>query len=125
MAARQADDYESPFSASAWAHQDGLRVHDEHYPGRSHVGRQWDRRCRSGWENYPIRVAWREAVPISYSDGDEVAARLHDPAAVVVIARLGVIKTVIPAADADVELPEVEPAEHASTKRNAVYGDYL
>ncbi|MFA1612091.1 hypothetical protein [Halobellus rubicundus] len=99
MAARQSHDAASPFTPDAWTRQDGVIVTEPSADRRSHIGHRWDERCRPGWEGYNIRQAWREGETVSYGD-DEVVARLHTGAAVVLVVELGFVQTVITAADA-------------------------
>lgn len=100
MATRQSPTGDaSPFTPDAWTDQDGVIVTTPQSERRSHIGHRWDERCRPGWEGYDIRQAWREGEPVSYGD-DEVAARLHAEAGLVLVVELGFVQTVVTAESA-------------------------
>ena len=130
MAARQLPSGAGPATpplpdgrAQAWKTQDGMRLRGEcRGHERTHPGRQWDRRCPEGWEGYPLRVAWREAVPVAHPSDPETTARVHVATELLLLAKLGAIVTAFPAAWEGVDVED--DAESRSTKRNAVYGDH-
>jgi hypothetical protein len=112
MAARQSPD-ESPFDADAWAQQDGVIICEPQSERRSHIGHRWDERCQPGWEGYDVRSAWRESEPVDYGD-DEVAARLHAEAGVLLVVELGFVQTVLAEATVDVQPKREQSAEQAN-----------
>jgi len=101
------DSRSQPPRGGAWKQQDGLPLRGAYNRGRSHPQRQWDHRCPESWEEYSVRVAWREAVtPTTCSvDGDEKTARVHVETGLLLIARHGFITTVVPAHWERFELP--------------------
>mgnify|MGYP000064838035 FL=1 len=105
-----------PFQAGAWASQDYQITHGRRSGRRSHAEVQWDRRCRSGWEGHKLSIAWRTATPIEYGS-EEVAARHHEPAATVLLAEMGVIKTVLEAGDV------IENLEAQAAKREVHHSE--
>lgn len=106
MAARQSAG--GPFAAGQWAHQDGLRLRGACFAGdddEAHPQQRWERRAPDAYADLSIRAAWREAEPLDY-DHDEEARRLHRPTGLVICARLGAIRTVLPYHEVDHEVEE-------------------
>ena len=117
MAARQSPSGAGPATpslpddtpAQAWKTQDGMRLRGEcNGHERTHPGRQWDRRCPDGWEGYPLRVAWREAVPVAQPAGPMKTARVHVATELLLLAKLGAIVTAYPAAWEGVDLSDAQ-----------------
>lgn len=88
-------DPDAPFEAGAWRSQDGMRLRGA-CNDRAHPQQRWNERCPDGWYDYPVRVAWREAVPVPEPSDDETTARLHRESRLVLISKLGAIATVTP-----------------------------
>ena len=105
--------------AQAWKTQDGMRLRGEcNGHARTHPGRQWDARCPDGWEGYPLRVAWREAVATDVKTDRETTARVHLATEMLLIACLGAIVSTVPAHWENVDVAETA-AEARSEAQSA------
>lgn len=65
-------------------------------PGRGkepHPQWRWDIRADSEWEDYPVRVAWREAAAVDLALGGDAYARYHVESRMLLIAEYGVLRT--------------------------------
>lgn len=84
----------------AWRTQDGVVLaknkaeFDEPHP-------QWRWRIRAPpeWKDLSVRVAWREATPVDPDVAKRAAdggvARYHEPSGMVLVARWGVLRTIL------------------------------
>lgn len=80
----------------AYREQDGVVVAKRHRGVTdSHAQYQWNSRVPDQqWEGYPVRTAWREAVPRpDHGAGEGAVARHHLPADMVLIAEYGILQT--------------------------------
>ncbi|GGL55402.1 hypothetical protein [Halocalculus aciditolerans] len=73
---------------NAYRDQDGQMLHP-------HARRRWDERLPEEWKGENVRGAWADGIPVDapWFDG---YCRLHKPSGAILIARLGLITTVIP-----------------------------
>ncbi len=94
----------SPNSASgAFRHQDGQVIARMLDHGEPHVQQRWNQRCPDGWEDYSVRVAWREAEPIGTAGGGSF--RLHEETGLVLVSQYAFLQTVYrPETDAERDL---------------------
>lgn len=56
---------------------------------------RWNIRADDEWAGYNVRAAWREAVPVSIAVSGDAYARYHAESRMLLIARYGVIQTVL------------------------------
>lgn len=61
----------------------------------SRAQQQWHDRAPAEYEEYPIRMAWRQAEPID-AYGDTSYARRHPEAGMIILAKWGFIYTAFP-----------------------------
>ncbi|MFD1515147.1 hypothetical protein [Halomarina rubra] len=74
-----------------------FRQQDGHVLSDGHAQYRWDCRTRERWTGYPVRVAWREAIPVVTPKTNGIAyCRLHERSRMVLVARWGFLKTVVP-----------------------------
>lgn len=75
----------------------------------SHAQHRWRARAPDDHEEMDVRVAWREAVPVDFSqmESERSYARYHEESGMVLIAEFGFIVTVVNLFD--------DAPEHATT----------
>lgn len=83
-----------------WQQQDSVVVarRREDLSGVSHAQWRWNQRCPAGWEEYPVRAAWREAEIVATA-GDEAVIREHPPTGMCLVAEFGILQTAVSSAE--------------------------